>query len=219
MKMERTYLYPVWLRTWHWLNALLFLSLIFTGINLQYAKTNSPIIDFHTAISIHNVSGITLTINYIFFFVLNIISGNIKYYIPKLKNFFSNIFVQLKFYLRGIFNNEEHPFGTTEQQKFNPLQQITYLKIMYVLFPILLLSGWALLFPEFIIKKLFEISGLTLTAIVHSSVGFILSIFMIGHIYLATTGTTVLSNFKSMLTGWHISHNTEINIQQVKNEN
>ncbi len=225
MKNESLYLYPVWLRIWHWLNALLFLSLIFTGLNLQYAKTNSPLIDFHTAILIHNISGIILTFNYLFFFILNISSGNVKHYLPKLKSFGKDILLQLKFYLSGIFKNKEHPFETTAEQKFNPLQQITYLKIMYVLFPLLLLSGWALLFPEFIINRIFETSGLMLTALFHTSIGFLLSIFMIGHIYLATTGTTVISNFKSMLTGWHIHENhsiksqlTEIKIQQVNNE-
>ncbi len=226
MKNESLYLYPVWLRIWHWLNALLFLSLIFTGLNLQYAKINSPIIDFHTAILIHNISGITLTLNYLFFFILNIISGNYKHYLPKLKNFAKNMLLQLKFYLSGIFKNEEHPFETSANQKFNPLQQITYLNIMYALFPLLLITGWALLFPEFILNKLFETSGLLLTAVFHTTIGFLLSIFMIGHIYLATTGTTILSNFKSMLTGWHVHENhivksqlTEITIQQVKNEN
>lgn len=219
MKNESLYLYPIWLRIWHWLNALLFLTLIFTGLNLQYAKTNSPIIEFHSAVIIHNISGITLTLNYIFFFILNITSGNYKHYLPKLKSFLKNNILQMKYYMNGIFKKESHPFETSESQKFNPLQQITYLKIMYELFPLLLITGWALLFPEFIISKVFETSGLLLTAIVHTSLGFLLSIFMIGHIYLATTGTTVLSNFKSMFTGWHEPHITEITIQQVKNEN
>ncbi len=218
MNYHKEYYYPLWLRIWHWLNALLFLSLIFTGINLQYASVTAPIIKFKNALLIHNASGIILTLNYLFFFTLNIITGNIKQYIPSVKNFLSKLIIQARFYLSGIFNKEDHPFETNKNQKFNPLQQITYLKIMYLALPLMIITGWALLFPEFLIKQIFGISGLTLTDIVHTVDGFLLSIFMFGHIYLATTGTTVASNFKAMLTGWHQTE-THLNITgEVTNE-
>jgi thiosulfate reductase cytochrome b subunit len=88
---------------------------------------------------------------------------------------------------------------------------------MYIAIPLILISGWALLFPEFIINQIWGISGLTLTAIFHTSIGFLLSIFMIGHIYLATTGTTILSNFKAMITGWH-EHTEKQNPKEVNDE-
>ena len=225
MSNNQEYFYPRWLRIWHWLNALLFFSLIFSGINLQYVNTKSPIINFQNAVLIHNISGITLTINYLFFFIMNITSGNYKQYVPRLKGIFKRLLVQIKFYISGIFQNESHPFETTKEQKFNPLQQITYLKIMYIIFPLLVVSGWVLLFPEFILDEIWGISGLTLTAIFHTSIGFILSIFMIGHIYLATTGTTIFSNFKAMITGWHANtpfrqehHPDKQNQKEVSNE-
>ncbi len=137
MSNNREYYYPAWLRIWHWLNALLFFSLIFSGINLQYVDTKSPIINFQNAVLIHNISGITLTVNYLFFFILNIASGNYKQYLPKLKGILNRLLIQMKFYISGIFKNESHPFETSKAQKFNPLQQITYLKIMYIVFPLI----------------------------------------------------------------------------------
>jgi thiosulfate reductase cytochrome b subunit len=217
MSNNREYYYPAWLRIWHWLNALLFFSLIFSGINLQYVNTKSPIINFQNAVLIHNISGIALTANYLFFFILNIVTGNYKQYLPKLKGILNRLSLQMKFYISGIFKNESHPFETNKEQKFNPLQQITYLKIMYLALPLILISGWALLFPELIINQIWGISGLTLTAIFHTSIGFLLSIFMIGHIYLATTGTKILSNFKAMITGWH-DHAEKQNPKEVSNE-
>jgi thiosulfate reductase cytochrome b subunit len=96
---------------------------------------------------------------------------------------------------------------------------------MYIAVPLIIISGWALLFPEFIIDRILGMPGLTLTAVFHTSIGFLLSIFMIGHIYLATTGTTVLSNLKSMITGWHFKLPAEQiirpdtqNINEVSNE-
>jgi thiosulfate reductase cytochrome b subunit len=220
---NREYFYPLWLRIWHWLNAILFFCLIFSGINLQYSNTASPIINFQNTIQLHNISGIILTINYLFFFIMNLATGNYKQYLPKIKGILKSLSLQIKFYLSGIFKNNIHPFETSKEQKFNPLQQITYLKIMYAVFPLIIISGWALLFPEFIINKIFGIPGLTLTAIFHTSIGFILSVFMVGHIYLASTGTTVFSNFKAMITGWHVGYNDQIhpvkqNIKEVRNE-
>ena len=37
MATKRIYLYPIWIRLWHALNALMFLVLIITGISLHYA--------------------------------------------------------------------------------------------------------------------------------------------------------------------------------------
>lgn len=208
------YLYPVWLRIWHWLNALLFLILIFSGINMQYADPKNPFISFSNSILLHNIAGIVLTINYIFYAAMNYISGNWKHYIPKFKSIISDSAKQGKYYLFGIFKNEDHPFEVTEERKFNPLQQITYLKIMYAVIPLILATGWALLFPEIIIEEIFGISGLSFTALLHTILGFILSAFMAGHIYLATTGDSVTSAFKSMVTGWHKEH-----IKEEINEN
>lgn len=203
MKNNREYFYPLWLRAWHWFNVVLFLSLIITGLNLQYAKKDNPLISFDQAILVHNISGITLTINYFFFFIMNIISGNIRQYIPAFNGIIKRLKTQIDFYTKGIFRNSEHPFESTRNNKFNPLQQITYAKIMYVFLPVAIISGWAMLFPEIIIKQVLNIPGFLFTSVLHTAAGFILSIFMIGHIYLATTGTTLLSNFKAMLTGWH----------------
>jgi thiosulfate reductase cytochrome b subunit len=131
------------------------------------------------------------------------ISGNWKHYVPRIKTFVSDSIKQGRYYLLGIFKNEEHPFETTEERKFNPLQQSAYLNIMYLVVPLSIITGWALLFPETIANQIFGISGLSLTAVLHTALGFILSVFMFGHIYLATTGSTVASNFKAMVTGWH----------------
>jgi len=203
----KEYFYPLWLRLWHWINALLFIALIISGLTLQYARVEGdPLIGFGTAITIHNVSGITLTLNYLLFFIGNIITGNYKQYVPIIKGIFERLFLQAKFYAMGIFKNEPHPFETTIKKKFNPLQQITYLNIMYILLPVIIISGWGLLFPETILDEFLGANGLFLTALVHTVTGFFLSLFMFGHIYLATTGHTVTSNFKAMLNGWHEVH-------------
>ena len=44
-------------------------------------------------------------------------------------------------------------------------------------------------------------------AIIHAIVGFLLTIFMIGHIYLGTTGEHPSEYFQAMITGYHTVHN------------
>lgn len=43
---------------------------------------------------------------------------------------------------------EEHPFPATTQSKFNPLQQVAYVGVMYGLLPLLLLTGLLCLYPQ-----------------------------------------------------------------------
>ncbi|OGU58829.1 MAG: hypothetical protein A2X64_09475 [Ignavibacteria bacterium GWF2_33_9] len=207
--MEKIYLYPTWLRIWHVLNALLFILLILSGISLHFSDDNELLVSFQLAVLTHNISGIVLSLNYLFFFIMNILSGNYKYYIPRLKNLPKKLLIQAKFYLIGIFDEEPHPFAVNKQSKFNPMQQLGYLSIMFVLLPIIIISGWALLFPEKAPENFFGFGGVWPMAITHTLVGFALIIFMVVHIYLGTTGHTTGELFKTIISGWHLSHEDE----------
>lgn len=74
---------------------------------------------------------------------------------------------------------------------------------MYLAVPILIASGFALLFPEIIVEEIYNVSGVLLTAIVHSAMGFFVSIFLVIHLYVASIGKSPLENFKSIINGWH----------------
>jgi thiosulfate reductase cytochrome b subunit/nitrate/TMAO reductase-like tetraheme cytochrome c subunit len=203
--MKKIYLYPIWLRLWHWFNALLFVVLIATGISMHFSDKNSYfLIPFDTSMLLHNITGILLSGIFVFYVISNIVTGNFKHYIPRYRGFFRRIFIQAGYYLSGIFNNEAHPFPASEEEKFNPLQQITYFTIMFFLMPIIIISGWFMLFPEYAPEEILGMGGVWPMAILHIAIGFLLSIFMIGHIYLGTTGKTVGELFKSMLNGWHL---------------
>ena len=202
-EVKKIYLYPLWIRIWHIINAIMFLCLILTGISLQYSGETSFLIDFETSISVHNVCGITLTLNYIFYFIVNFASGNYKYYIPTFNGSIKRLVKQFKYYAWGSFNGEENPFHASAESKFNPLQKITYVKIMYVAMPLIIITGLGLLFPEILIDEFLGESGLLYTAFLHTIVGFLLSLFMVGHIYLGTTGKTMSEHFRAIITGWH----------------
>lgn len=199
------YLYPKWLRAWHVLNAVLFLILIITGCSMQYTdKENaSYIVGFAIAVKWHNTAAIALTINYIVFVTGNLFTKNGRFYRIGKENFLADLFAQLKYYSLGMFKGEKHPFPVTEERKFNPLQKVTYVLAMYVAIPLLIISGIGLLFPEITIKSFFGVSGLILTDILHITMGFILSIFTVVHIYTCTLGAKPTSLFWGMISGYH----------------
>jgi len=207
--MKKVYLYPLWLRIWHIINALLFILLIFTGLNLHFAAESEKLISFDVSVLIHNISGILLSLNYIYFFVFNFLSGNYRHYIINFNNLPKRMYVQAKYYLLGIFNKEPHPFIPDEKMKFNPLQQLGYIGVMYFLMPLIVISGWALMFPEWAPDNFMGMGGIWPMALLHTIVGFFLSIFMLVHIYLGTTGHTVTDLYKTIITGWHLSHEDE----------
>lgn len=202
------YLYPKWIRLWHVINALMFIILIITGLSMQYTdKSNAAyIVAFAKAVKWHNFAAIILVFNYIFFVTGNLLTNNGKYYRIGRKHFISDLITQFKFYSRGMFKGEKHPFPVTEDRKFNPLQKITYVLALYVALPLLIISGIGLLLPEITIKTFFGVSGLILTDILHISMGFLLSIFMIIHIYTCTLGHKPTSLFRGIITGYHVDH-------------
>jgi thiosulfate reductase cytochrome b subunit len=150
---------------------------------------------------VHNSAGILLTVCYGIFLLANVFWGNGRYYLLAPGDLSSGLLRQSRHYLLGIFVGERSPFPHTETRKFNPLQKLSYLFIMYLLFPLLVVTGWALLFPEQLPAQLFGIPGIGVPALAHTALGFCLSLFIVVHAYLGTTGTTLTELYSLMLTG------------------
>lgn len=202
-------LYPFWLRVWHWTNAVLFLVLIVTGLAMHYSSPANTLLPFQTARLLHNTTGIALALAYLYFVLGNLLSPNGKHYVPTRRELTEGLSRQLKFYLVGIFRGDPHPHHHSDEFKFNPLQKITYLGIMYIAAPVVILSGLLLLFPELAPRRVWNIAGILPVAMLHSAAGFFVSLFLVGHVYLASTGDTVTENYRAMVTGYHIMKHEE----------
>jgi thiosulfate reductase cytochrome b subunit len=200
---NKIYFYPIWLRIWHGINALGILILIITGINMQYSNPRFELINFQFTVNLHNIAGILVAINYLLFFIGNILTSNKKYYRLKLKGLHKRLTLQIGYYTSGLFKHEQPPFPLSEKRKFNPMQKVSYLIVMYFFVPGLIITGLGLLFPETIIENVYSVSGIFLTAIFHASLGFLVSIFLIVHLYVASIGKNPLNNFKSIINGYH----------------
>ncbi len=203
---HRVYLYPIWIRLWHTLNALLCLALILTGLSMQYSDPSTGFIRFDVAVSIHNVAGIILTFSYMVYFVGNIVTPNGRYFRREPGNLFTNLRKQAWYYAFGVFKNEKPPFPIGKERKFNPLQKISYQFIMYMFLPIIIVTGWVMFFPATIIEEYLGFKGFMATDTLHIASGFFVSAFLIIHLYFSTMGSTPSEHYKSMITGYHEEH-------------
>ena len=191
---------------WHFLNAVLCLFLIVTGISMQFSNPDVPLVKFNTAVSIHNISGVMLTLSYLIFFFGNLFTSNGKFYKLAFKGFWARLWLQFKYYTGGIFKSEEPPFQINETRKFNPLQQISYGLIMYLFVPVVFVTGIGLMYPDVIPTNILGFGGLHFTDLIHIISSFVISMFMFVHIYFCTIGKSPVSNFRSMMTGYHEPH-------------
>jgi len=200
---EREYLIAPWIRIWHWTNAALILTLGTTGMSLHFANPNLPLVEFSLAVRIHNVAGVTLLVAYLFFVVANVVSGNWWQFVPKPPGILKRLIVQGNWYAYGVFRGDPPPHEPTSEEHFNVLQAVTYWSVMYLLMPVIILSGLVYLYPQFAPDKLFGFDGLLPVALLHYLSATAILLFMLSHIYLGTTGKTVGQMFKMMFTGWH----------------
>ncbi|HOK14743.1 MAG TPA: cytochrome b/b6 domain-containing protein, partial [Candidatus Kapabacteria bacterium] len=182
-----------------------------SGVSMQYSDTSSLLMPFEYAIVTHNVCGILLSVVFLYYLYFNIKTRNYKQYIPQLRGAKEMYLKQMRYYLYGVFKGEPHPFETTPENKFNPLQRLTYFLIMFLAVPGIIITGWLLMFPELAPEQIMGMGGVWPMALLHITIGFFLNLFFIGHIYLATHGETATANFKSMINGWHlhIEHSAE----------
>ena len=199
---ERIYLLPLWLRLWHWTNALLIITLSITGISLHFAAPGRFLVEFSLAARIHDIAGIALACAYSFYFIMNIFTGNGLQYFPRAP-VISGCIKQARFYMWGIFKGEPHPYAVTKETKFNPLQALLYWMIMYMVLPVVIITGLIYFFPSVAPDKLFGMDGLLPVAFLHYASSAAIFLFLIGHLYLATTGDKPTTMIKMMLTGWH----------------
>ena len=200
----RTYLFPLWIRLWHALNAVLILTLGATGLSLHFADPALPLVGFELAVRIHNACGVALAITYLGFLVANAVSGNARHFFPCGPGFLSALRAQLGWYACGIFRGAPHPHEPTPAAPFNVLQAITYAGVMYALLPVLIASGLVFLYPELAPARLFGFDGLLPIALLHYFAAMALLLFLLTHIYLGTTGKSVGQMFRAMISGWHV---------------
>ncbi len=201
--MKKLELHPMPVRIWHWINALSFLVLIVTGIQLRYREMVG-MMPFRTAVDIHNFFGFLLTGSYFLYFVYYLATGKIRLYIPdlNLKKLLMSMVNQAKYYGYGIFIGDKNPFHAAADNKFNSLQKLSYDIIMGVLMPLQIITGVLLWNVKGFAKWITMAGGLKIVDTTHVLISMFFLTFLFIHVYLATLGTTPLEHIKAMFTGY-----------------
>lgn len=200
-ELQEVYMYGVYERLWHWLQTTAILILIVTGLVIHKPHLFGGF-SFKYMVQVHNVLAAVLVVNAALAVFYHLASGEIRQYLPQPRGFFSQTITQATFYIRGIFKGDEHPFDKTVDRKLNPLQQITYFSILNVLLPLQMLTGifmWGVQrWPEVAAK----LGGLPFLAPFHTIIAWLFATFIVGHVYLTTTGHKPMAGIKSMIMGW-----------------
>jgi thiosulfate reductase cytochrome b subunit len=197
-------LYSLHERVWHWLQAAGMIGLIITGLAIHYPDRFGVLGSMANAVRWHSWIGFALIFNAFLGIFYHVTAEKYHHFLPRMDDFTGAAIRQARFYFYGIFKGEKHPFDADPRRKLNPLQKITYLLLLNVLLPFQIVTGiifWgAERWPQFIGR----IGGLRVLGPAHTLGSYLFLAFLIGHIYLSTTGPTPWSLLRAMITGYHV---------------
>ena len=112
--MQRIYVHPLPVRIWHWVNAVGFVLMILTGLQIRYFGS-IEVLSLLWAVHLHNWTGFTLIANFFVWLIYYLFSDRIRVYHPELspKKQFTGTVRQAHFYGYGIFKGDPNPFRVT----------------------------------------------------------------------------------------------------------
>ena len=195
--MSRVYMFKRFERFWHWTQAALLLTMLVTGFEIHGTYS---LLGFETAVATHTTTAWLLIGLWVFAIFWHLTTGEWRQYVPSEGP--DRIFAMARFYAWGIFSGDPHPYKATPERKHNPLQRLTYLGIKLAVNPLIWITGLLYLFYNSWAGLGIAGLGLEVVALLHTVGAFLMLSFLIAHLYLITTGETVFSKLKAMITGW-----------------
>ena len=189
------YLYSRYERLWHWLQSFLIMVLLLTGFEIHQGFS---LFGFERAVTVHNFVGLAWLVAFAFFLFWILTTGEWKQYRPTTQK----MLLVVRYYAYGIFRGEPHPVPKRREAKHNPLQRLTYLALAAFLLPFQMITG--LLYWGYNAWPSWGIDWMSLRglALLHTLGAFAILTFLVVHVYMATTGHTLVAHIKAMITGW-----------------
>jgi thiosulfate reductase cytochrome b subunit len=203
MTMSKLYVNPLPIRIWHWTNAILFIALIVTGVQIRYLGLIS-LLSFRTAVVVHNWVAFALIANFFIWLVFYLFSDKNKAYHPELNLLKQarECFAQMLYYGYGMFRGERSPHQISPYDKFNPLQRMLYQILMLFLLPAQFVTGLLLWDMKRFSGVVDLLGGVRVVDTVHVLIFIFFIFYMLIHPYLATLGHTPTAHIKAMITGF-----------------
>lgn len=201
--MKRLYIHPLPVRIWHWTNAVGFIALIVTGVQIRYAEVIG-LMDFKTAIAVHNAVGFVLIANYFVWLIFYLVTDKIVVYHPELnpQAYFRKALKQIAFYGYGIFKGHPNPHHASAYRKFNALQSMTYQVVMMILVPLQFYTGVVLWDMNRFAGTVELLGGVRVVDTIHVVLFIAFVAFIFVHVYLTTLGRTAGEHVRGMITGY-----------------
>ena len=196
--MIKEYVYGRFERFWHWSQAVLIMFLGLTGFEIH---GSIRFFGYEQAVRYHTIAAWSFLVLIAFAIFWHFTTGEWRQYIPTWKN----LRAQAEYYLFGIFRYAPHPTKKSVLSKLNPLQKLVYAALKVLVIPVMVLSGLLYMFyryPQRYEVLSLNIGSLEVVAVLHTIGAFLLLSFFAAHLYLITTGHTVTSNLKAMMTGY-----------------
>jgi octaheme c-type cytochrome (tetrathionate reductase family) len=193
--LEKIYVFKRFERFWHWSQALLIVFMLVTGFEIHGTYS---LMGVENAMNLHTLAAWTLIGLWVFAIFWHFTTGEWRQYIPTT----DKVLAVARYYSVDIFKNKPHPFRATKLHKHNPLQRLAYLMFKVMLAPLIWVSGLLYLFYNDWSQWGLGWLELGTVAFVHTVAAYMIAVFFVGHVYLTTTGHTVLAHIKAMFTGW-----------------
>lgn len=192
---------PLWLRVWHFLVALLFIALVYSGIALTYSRSDAALMNYELASLLHEVTGIAISVLYVCFAVAAAVTGYWRTYMRRTRS----LRARMNRFWRRTFHGEDcgptpeddrlHRLDSSKQYLLQ-LQQFLYLAAMVFVMPLLIVTGLLYLYPETQPEKVAGLSGLWPLAVAHYIAGLLGTLFILLHVYIST-----IAGFRRILFG------------------
>jgi thiosulfate reductase cytochrome b subunit len=202
--MKRIYINPLPVRLWHWFNALCFIVLILSGIQIRYIGQIDLGLQFRTAVLLHNYTGFAVGASFVVWLVYHLFSDKVTVFQtePTRVQFYEAAWKQLKYYSWGMLVGDRNPQHVTPWHKFNPLQSMTYQIVVMILLPIQFLTGLLLWNVERFSVYVNLLGGVRVVDTIHVIIFIFLTAFVCMHAYMASLGEKPSTHFKEMITGY-----------------
>jgi len=198
------YLQPTPVRIWHWIHALSIITLCVTGIQIRFPDAANLFGSYRAAVHLHNAAGIVVGLSMVYWVLYYVVISRTigKIYFPTGEDVKHGLVRQAVYYVYNYFRGRPNPFHATPENKFNALQKMAYLVIMFVFMPLVTITGLLLLDIQPLRRVLFTLGGIKLVDGLHFFAACCLCAFAFFHFYLTTLGPTPFSEIRTMWTGW-----------------